>query len=139
MFSSVLRIAILVSALALMLLPGPALAWLSTDMPWFKLAWGSLDAVRGPFDLPHVALFAAVGFGLSLTQRWPLHWWDGVRIWLILLACSLASEAAQAFVPDRNGNWLDVRDDLIGAAIGIVVGMALRAVWARSRERRTAL
>ena len=72
----------------------------------------------------------------SRSGRWPLHWWDGVRIWLILLACSLASEAAQAFVPDRNGNWLDVRDDLIGAAIGIVVGMALRAVWARSSERR---
>jgi hypothetical protein len=136
MLPALLRIALLVSALVLSMLPGPALAWLGQEMAWFKLVWRALDGVRGPFDLPHVALFAAVGCGLSLTRRWPLCWRDGVRIWLALFACSLASEAAQAWVPGRDGHWLDVRDDMLGAALGIVVGMAVRGLWGWGRRRR---
>lgn len=136
MFPALLRIVLLVSALLLALLPGPALAWLGRELPWLKLAWQALDAVRGPFDLSHVVLFAVVGCGLSLTRRWPLCWRDGVRIWLTLLAISLASEAAQAYVPGRDGNWLDVRDDMLGAALGIVVGMAVRGAWGWGRHGR---
>jgi VanZ family protein len=130
------RIAILLSALTLSLLPGSALGWLTSEIPGFGSASQLLDSMREPFDLAHIALFAVAGLGLSLTRRWPLQWRDGVLVWLTLLACSLVSEAAQSFMPDRNGNWLDVRDDLIGAAIGIVVGMTLRATWARWAERR---
>jgi VanZ family protein len=128
------RIALLLSALVLSTLPGPALAWLGRELPWFMRAWRALDGVRGPFDLSHVALFAVVGCGLSLTRRWPLHWWDGLRIWLTLLACSLASEAVQVWVPGRDGHWLDVRDDMLGAALGILVGMAVRGLWGWGRR-----
>ena len=50
-----------------------------------------------------------------------------------VLATALASEFVQFWVPGRTPLWTDVRDDLIGGAAGVVLGLALLAGWRLAR------
>jgi len=78
----------------------------------------------------HVAAFASLAFcGLLALRERPRHlFWIGFS----LLALGAGIEIAQAYVPGRSADALDIVADAVGIALGAGAGSQL----ARSLERR---
>ena len=111
------------------------LRWLRTQLPWANFALGWLELRSVSLNAIHVVLFFAVGLVMAcaLLPRGRL-WRAGLASLMLLAVLALASEAVQWGIPGRTPRWLDVRDDLLGGAAGVVLGLCLRALWRRWRS-----
>ena len=132
------RAAALLAALALVIvavgLSPDSLRWLRTELPWANFGLGWLELQSANLNAIHVVLFFTVGLVMAcaLMPRAPL-WRAALASLVLLAAIAVASEAVQLAIPGRTPRWLDVRDDLLGGAAGVLVGLCLRGVWRRWR------
>jgi len=106
------------------------LVWgLMTPLPFH----GRLASALG--DMTHAPVFALLALGCYLAVRrlGIARWSAGLLVWLLVAAFGLATEVAQSFV-GRGDSWMDLLNDALGGAAGVLIGMALEA---SSRARRT--
>ena len=98
-----------------------------------ELAW--LTDTRAEY-LANVALFVPVGLFLLLLV--------GTRLWWLAaglaFAMTSAIELAQRSIPGRVPDERDISSNMLGALLGIAVGVVLTlpATWRRERARRRA-
>ena len=127
------RIAILAIVLALVVVVVVAMAFTSQQMsdlryalPLLSNAMNWLESLSTRFDMDHVAFFTAVSCVFRvLVPR--LRWW---WIALVVLAMAAGTELMQFWVPGRTPKLLDVRDDVIGGGLGLLIGSGLLwMVW----------
>lgn len=125
---------LLLVALAVSLSPD-TLRWIRTQLPWANFALGWLELRSVSLNAIHLALFFGVGLVMAcaLLPRGRL-WRAGLASLMLLAVLALASEAVQCGIPGRTPRWLDVRDDLLGGAVGVMLGLCLRALWRRWRS-----
>ena len=90
-----------------------ALPLLSRGMNWLEFLPVSLD-------MDHVVFFTGITFAARLLLP-HLRWW-----WLLLGVTLLGAgtEVIQFWVPGRTPKLLDARDDVLGGAIGLMLGGA---------------
>lgn len=127
--------ALLVVLLAVTLSPD-SLRWLRTELPWANFGLGWLELKSASLNAIHLVLFFVVGLVMAcaLLPRGRL-WRAGLASLLLLGVIAVASEAVQLGIPGRTPRWLDVRDDLLGGAAGVLLGLCLRAAWRRWARR----
>lgn len=101
-------------------------------LPALSHAMNLLEGMRLPFDMDHVALFAMLACALRLLLPRLRWWWIGLG----LAVLAGATELMQFDVAGRTPALLDARDDMIGTAIGLVVGAVLRGGWGWYARRR---
>lgn len=70
-------------------------------------------------DLGNIALFAPLGFAVAWWTRRP------VLALLVAASVSLVCELAQTWIPTRHPSLLDVGCNVLGAAVGVVLAVAL--------------
>jgi len=122
-----------VTALLVAVTLSPAtMSWLRADHPLLGQPMNWLEGVSPRIGLVHVLLFAGIALPLALLWR-GASWW---MLGLALLAFALGSELLQFAIPGRNPRVVDVRDDLLGAALGMALAFGLRALW-RILDSRT--
>jgi hypothetical protein len=80
---------------------------------------GTLSAGRGQ----HAIIFLGLAL-FSTASRWPI---SRVTLASLLAAYGVGTEGLQAFIPSRTPEWADVVENLLG----IVIGFAVCAAWAR--------
>lgn len=104
-----------------MMLTSHAMAVLRIDIPRLSEAMSWLEVLDLPFDMDHVAFFSILTIAAQMLLP-RLRWW-----WILLAVTLLAAstELIQFWVPGRTPKLLDARDDLIGGAVGLLVGGAL--------------
>lgn len=133
----VVRLAVVVGLLALtitaMVLSSGQMADLRQAVPQLSHALNILEGVNLPVDMDHVALFGGLAFALRLLFPHRRGWW--IALGLLVLAAS--TEVMQFAVAGRTPRWLDLRDDVIGMAIGLVAGAMLIAAWRWLQRQRT--
>ena len=114
-----LAVALLViGVVVVMLLTSGQMADLRVALPPLSRALSWLDALPGPFDMYHVVFFALVATALRVVLP-RLHWW----LLLVLLGVLAAvTELLQFATVGRTPRLLDVRDDMLGAGVGMVIG-----------------
>ena len=88
--------------------------WLDTFRQWIPMMEG--------FDWGHFAAY----FILAWTYLWGLHPKRlslGIKLTVILLCVfyGLTDEFHQSFVPGRTPDWMDIRNDGIGAALAMLM------------------
>lgn len=120
-----LRVFLVIALLALvvvaMMLTSHAMAELRIASPRLSETMSWLEVLDLPFDMDHVAFFAAMSCATRLLlprMRW---WWIGLAI----AALAGGTELLQFWAPGRTPRLLDARDDLVGGAIGLSVGALL--------------
>lgn len=118
----------------IMALPAQTLSWLRREF-WIlgrPLNW--LESHTTAIDFDHVAMFVLLGFFWKLLSP-ATRWW---RTALLLLALATTTELMQYVVPGREPKLGDIRDDLLGAAIGWCLGwLVLRvARWIGAHRRK---
>lgn len=126
------RAALFVSALlvaGLLFLPGSQLAALAGED-----ALGGLTrlAARTPWtvsDWMHFVIFAWLGLLLWLGRP-DLRGWKGLGAIVVL---AVAAELAQGLSADREPRVDDVLLNLVGGAVGVALGLAVRAMRRRGR------
>jgi VanZ family protein len=113
--------------------------WIRTEVPLANFGMGWLELQSVGINATHVALFFAVGLVMACALL------PGRRLWraglcslVLLVVIALASEALQLGIPGRTARLVDVRDDLLGGAVGVLLGLCLRTLWRRWRLRRGA-
>lgn len=114
-------VAVLVTAAAVaMLMTSGQMADLRVAVPPLSHLLSRLDTVPVPLDLYHVVFFALLGLALRLLLP-RAHWG-----WLLLGlgALAAATELLQFGTIGRTPRLVDLRDDLIGAAAGLLAGGA---------------
>ena len=103
------------------------LPMLSRSMSWLERVWPG-----GP-DLEHVLLFAGLGFFWRLLML-RARWWV---LFLVLVGLALITEVMQYMTVGRTPRWSDARDDVVGAALGLLLAVpfavVLRRVFGRAR------
>lgn len=87
---------------------------LSHAMNWLE-SWPIPIAM----DMDHVAFFALVGVGIRIALP-GVRWW---RLLIVLAALATGTELLQFFSVGRTPKLLDARDDVLGASIGLLLGM----------------
>lgn len=103
--------------LLIMLMASERMAILLLAFPPLRQAIEWLEGWPLPLDIPHVVFFAFLGIAMrTLVPR--LHWG-----WLLLGLGALAAttELLQFGAVGRSPRMTDIRDDLIGAGIGLLV------------------
>lgn len=117
-----------------MALPSQTLAWLRREFWMLSRALSWLDRRAEGIDFDHVVMFVALGFFWKLLAP-TVRWW---RIALMMLALAVATELMQYVVPGREPKFGDIRDDLLGAAIGWCLGWFLLwiARWIGARRHK---
>ena len=103
-----------------MLLTSHAMSVLRVEIPQLSRGMNWLEALNLPFDMDHVAFFTAMTCVARLLLP-RLNGW-----WLLLAVAFLAAstEVIQYWVPGRTPKLLDARDDMIGGALGLLLGSA---------------
>jgi glycopeptide antibiotics resistance protein len=104
------------------------IVWLSDSHLLGNAAAGGTPLWWALEDLGNVALFVPLGLVLAL-------WFQPLRAWILATVGSICCEVAQLWIPSRHASALDVTFNAIGAAIGIALVVAVRAVRVRSRRR----
>lgn len=125
-----LAVALGVLVIAVMLLTSGQMADLRVALPPLSNALNWLDAVPGPFDMYHVVFFALVATGLRVML-------PAVRGWTLLGllgVLAVGTELLQFATVGRSPKLLDVRDDMVGAGIGLLLGSVPR--WCRGSARQ---
>ncbi len=130
-----LGVALLLLAIAALLVAvtvSPAtMSWLRVDHPMFGEPMNWLERLSPAVGLVHVLLFT--GIALPLALLWRGAWW---KLALVLLALAVGSELLQFLIPGRNPRVVDVHDDVLGGALGLMVGLGLRRMWGLLRTTR---
>jgi hypothetical protein len=125
--------ALVAGAAAAMLMTSGQMADLRLALPPLSRALNWLDTLPGPLDMYHVAFFALLALALRLLL--PHVQWARLLLGLALLA--VVTELLQFGTVGRTPKLVDVRDDLIGAGIGLLLGVAVlacaRRVWRSAR------
>ncbi len=117
------------------MLPNFSMADLRVALPWFSELINHVEALWPGIDSTHVLMFLGVGAALVLalpSDRWPSR--VGLALLGVLLL-ALASEFVQFWVPGRTPLWSDVRDDLVGGVVGVVLAGVVASLWRRWRSR----
>lgn len=123
----------------IMSLSSAAMAWLRVVCQPLSEAMSWLEGRDSILDLDHVAMFAV------LALVWGLAAWAVRKRWLLLLlpVLAIATEVLQFVVPGRTPRLADVRDDLVGVALGwgvalllIGIGRAFRRLASRESVQR---
>ncbi len=135
-----LGVAVLVGLVVVaMLLSSAQMADLRVALPPLSNAMNWLEFLPLPFDMDHVVFFALVACALRLLLP-RVRWW-----WLLLGLGALAvgTELLQFASDGRTPKLQDVRDDMVGAALGLGVGALLLAiarwVWRWKWKRRVSI
>lgn len=118
---ALLVIALLAVVVVAMMLTSHAMAELRIASPRLSGAMSWLEVLDLPFDMDHVAFFAAMSCAARLLlprMRW---WWIGLAIAVL----AGGTELLQFWAPGRTPRLLDARDDLVGGAIGLSIGALL--------------
>lgn len=90
-------------------------AWVHGWLDW--LGWALPEAEgRGLSDYVHFLMFALLGAALAVARRDLAAW----RLIGGLILLGAATEATQFLVPGREGGWLDVGLDAVGAMLGVL-------------------
>lgn len=110
-----------------MLLPMPQVDALSKAIPPLGRVLNALGKLKLPFDAVHVLFFVGVGGALRLTLP-QVAWW---RLLLATAILGAVSELLQVLAAGRTPSWLDARDDVLGAAMGMLIVQGLP--WAIHR------
>ncbi len=113
-----------------MMLSSHAMADLRMAIPPLSRMMSWLERLETPFDMDHVAFFTVVVLLARMILPRARWWW----IALVVGVLAVGTELLQFWVPGRTPKLLDVRDDLLGGAIGLLVGTGLLALW-RSLRR----
>lgn len=115
-------VAALVAAAAVaMLMTSGQMADLRVALPPLSHLLSRLDMVPVPLDLYHVVFFALLGMALRLLL--PRAHWGWLLLGLGTLAA--ATELLQFGTVGRTPRLVDLRDDLIGTAAGLLAGGAM--------------
>lgn len=125
---AMLRLLALVWGLALISLSlYPFEGWRWPTLPPWDFLTQPLPRYRTPFDL-WVNLLAYVPLGALIAGGLPSR----IRAWAVILlavgiaaSLSTAMELAQAFLPPRRAQWLDVIANLSGGGLGALLGLGL--------------
>src|SRR5690606_20447116 len=110
----VVAVVLLVAAVvAAMLLTSGQMSELRRAVPLLSRCMSWLEHLPLPFDMDHVAVFAALAVVLRLLLP-RVRWW-----WLLpgLVALALATELLQFLTIGRTPRLLDARDDVVGAVV----------------------
>jgi hypothetical protein len=111
-----------------------SLPMLSRSMSWLERVWPD-----GP-DIEHVVLFAGLGFSWRLLMLGTRGW----VLFLVLVALALVTEVMQYMTIGRTPRWSDARDDVVGAALGLLLAVPVAALvrlvggWARAGKEASA-
>lgn len=117
-----------VAVVVAMTLSAAQMSDLRLAFPPLSRAMNWLEGLGLPLDMDHVALFVLIGFAgrllLPRVQAW--------QVWLGIGVLAAGTELLQFASDGRTPKLLDVRDDMIGASVGLLVGMvpAWLAPWA---------
>ena len=115
----VVAAALLFAAVAVaMLLTSGQMADIRVAFPTLSRAMSWLEGLDTPFDMDHVALFVLLGACLRLLLP-QVRWWS---ILLVLAGLAVATELLQFLTVGRTPKLLDVRDDMVGAVLGLLAG-----------------
>ncbi len=125
-----IAVALGVLVIVVMLLTSGQMADLRVALPPLSNALNWLDAVPGPFDMYHVVFFALVAAGLRVMLPSVSGW----ALLALLGSLAVGTELLQFATVGRTPKLLDVRDDMIGAGIGLLLGSLPR--WCRGSARQ---
>lgn len=114
-------VALVAAAAVAMLMTSGQMADLRVALPPLSHLLSRLDTVPVPLDLYHVVFFALLGLALRLLL--PRAPWGWLLLGLGVLAA--ATELLQFGTVGRTPRLVDLRDDLIGAAAGLLAGDAM--------------
>lgn len=115
-------------AVVVMMLTSGQMADLRMALPPLSNAMSRLETLPVPFDMDHVAFFAMLACAVRLLL-------PGVRWWWLLLglgALAVGTEVLQFATVGRTPKVLDARDDIVGAALGLLLTGGLRLLGARA-------
>lgn len=117
-------------------LPSLTLADLRMALPWFSALINRVEALHPSLDGTHMLMFLFVGAAMVLAL--PRRPWLPRAGWAMagVLVAALASELVQFWVPGRTPLVSDVRDDLLGGSVGVLLGAFLAGAWGRWRTPR---
>lgn len=123
-----------VAVFVIMALPARTLAWLRWKFWILGRPMNWLESHTTAIDFDHVAMFVLLGFFWKLLSP-ATRWW---RIALMMLALAVATELMQYAVPGRTPKLGDIRDDLLGAAMGWCLGWLILRImrWIGAHLRR---
>ena len=113
-----LAVALGVLVVLVMLLTSGQMAELRVALPPLSEALSWLDRVPGPFDMYHVVFFALIAAGLRVILPAVSGW----ALLALLGVLAVGTELLQFATVGRTPKLLDVRDDMIGAGIGLLLG-----------------
>lgn len=113
-------------------LSSEAMSWLRSTYPVFNKPLSWMEHASPEFGLVHVLLFAVIAFLLRCLWRGARCWWPVAT----LAGLAAATELAQFLIPGRNPRLSDLRDDLLGAALGF--GLATLVGWLIGSRARKA-
>jgi len=117
-----------------MMLTSGAMANLRESLPWLSNAMNWLEFLPIPFDMDHVVFFTGIAGAARLLLPHARWWWFMLAVALL----AAGTEMVQFWVPGRTPHLLDARDDLIGGAIGFVLG-SMPAWLARFTSQQLAI
>jgi hypothetical protein len=126
--------AIGVVVLAVVLSPDEV-RWIRTEVPFANFGMGWLELRSQGINATHVALFFLAALVLALALPGASLPRVGLVAMLAMAVIASLSEALQWLIPGRTPRLADVRDDLIGAVLGTLVGLVVRAAWRRWSAR----
>lgn len=110
-------------------LPNTSLAWLRSEIRWLGRAVNWVEHLRPGWDTVHILLFGALGFLARLAM--PHARLGRLLTGLVLFAA--VSELLQFWAPGRTARLTDFAQDVLGAALG--VALALAVSWLQVRKR----
>lgn len=116
-----------VVAVLVMLLTSRQMSGLRSVLPPLSRAMSWLENLPVPMDMDHLAFFALVAMGLRIAL-------PGVRWWRLLIgvaALAVVTELLQFLTVGRTPKLLDVRDDMLGGSIGLLLAGGLRLLASR--------
>jgi len=106
------------------LLPSSTMAELRHDWHGFGTLMNHIEALPLPLDTTHALLFALLA--ATLAARVTLRLRGVVVVLATTLLLSGATELLQLWAPGRRSDWRDIRDDMIGAVVGLFAVFLLR-------------
>ena len=107
--------------LVAMLLSSSQMADVRVGLPWLSATMNWLEMQQTPFDLDHVAFFALVGLAMRLLLPRASNW----VLLLLLAALAGTTELLQFSTVGRTPRVADARDDVLGATLGLALGVLL--------------
>jgi VanZ family protein len=122
---------LLLTIAVLILLPSTGMAWVLADHPRLSMLVNQAQKVWPGVDMLHVVSFTVVG----LLVRLVIPHARLSMIFLVGLTFSVVTELLQFYIPGRGSHASDVRDNMLGLVLGMLLGSILRWLWRRLTGR----